>query len=52
MKRTLGNNMEIHFAEFFRRGSEIARRNNMEVQLAEFFMKKGLNFLNLEVVAI
>jgi hypothetical protein len=52
MERTLGNNMEVHFADFFRRGSERTRRNNMEVQLAEFFMKKGLNFLNLEVVAI
>jgi hypothetical protein len=52
MERTLGNNMQVHFAEFPRRGSEIARRNNMEVQLAKLFMKKGLNLSNLEVVAI
>jgi hypothetical protein len=52
MERTLGNNMQVHFAELFRRGSERTRRNNMKVQLAEFFMKKGLNFSNLEVVAI
>jgi len=49
---TLRNNTEVHLAELLRRGSECTRRNNMEVQLPEFFNKRGLNFVNLEVVAI
>ena len=44
--------MKINLAELRGRGSECSRRNNMEVQLSKFFDKRGLNFVNLEVVAV
>ena len=52
IERTPGNNVEVHLAKLLRRGSECTRRNNMEVQPSEFFNKRGLNFSNLEVVAV
>jgi hypothetical protein len=41
-----------HEIWFNNQGMKRTLGNNMKVQLAEFFMKKGLNFPNLEVVAI